>query len=105
MFVSANIRRDVTHHILVCPHCHRPQVVSPQSPGVAVGCKTCHRLFCITETGAVADVEALRTADGAVPGPSTGGRWLAMLLGVRFVVFAVLALAVVAGAIRILGSH
>ena len=61
-------------------------------------------MFRVTETGAVADVEAPRTADGAAPERSPGGRLRSMLLGLRSVVIAVLALAVVAEAIRQLGS-
>ncbi len=105
MFVSPDVRRDVTRHVLVCPHCHRPQVIPPQSEGFAVGCKDCHRAFCITDAGAVADVEALRTADGAAtPVRAPGERLRAMLGGIRSVVIAALVLVVVAEAVRQFGS-
>ena len=60
MSVSTDVRRDVTRHILACPYCQRPQAIPPQSVGFAVGCGRCHRVFRVTETGAVADVEAPR---------------------------------------------
>jgi hypothetical protein len=105
MLISPDVRRDVNRRILVCPHCHRPQVIPPQSEGFAVGCKNCHREFCITDAGAVADVEALRTADGAAtPERTPGERLRAMLGGVRSVVITALVLVVVAEAVRQFGS-
>ena len=101
---STDVHRAVARRILACPYCHRPQAIPLQSVGFAVGCRNCHRVFRVTETGAVADVESARTADGAAPGRSPGDRVRSLLRGLRSVVIAVLALAVVAEAIRQLGS-
>ena len=103
MSVDTDVRRDVTRQILACPYCQRPQAIPPQSVGFPVRCGRCHRMFPVTETGAVADVKAPRSGAGAVPG-DPGGRLEAMLLGMRTVVIAVLALVVVAQAIRQLGG-
>ena len=104
MLGLTDVQRAVARRILVCPHCHRPQAIPLQSVGFAVGCRKCHRVFRVTETGTVADVEAARAADGAAPEGSPGDRVRSLLRGLRAVVIAVLALAVVAEAIRQLGS-
>jgi hypothetical protein len=57
-------------------------------------------VFRVTETGTVADVESARAADGATPDSSRGDRVRSMLGGLRSMVIAVLAIAVVVEASR-----
>ena len=107
MVVSPEVQRDLTRHTLLCPHCHHLQVIPPQSVGFAVGCRKCHRAFRVTESRAIADVEALRNGDvAAIPAPerSPESRLRAMFDGLRAVLIGVLLLVVVAEAIRQFGS-
>ena len=104
MFGLTDVHRAVARRTLVCPYCNRLQAIPLQSAGFSVGCRKCHRVFRVTETGAVADVESARAADGAAPGRSPGDQVRSLLRGLRSVVIALLALAVIAEAIRQLGS-
>ena len=102
MFGLTGVQRAVARRILVCPYCNCPQAIPLQS--VSVGCRKCHQVFRVTETGSVADIESARAAGGAALESSRGERVRSLLRGLRSVVIAVLALAVVAEAIRQLGS-
>src|SRR5688500_12050709 len=95
MFSPTDVHRAVARRILVCPYCNRLQAIPLQSAGYSVGCRKCHRVFRVTETGSVADVEPTRAADGAALESSRGDRVRSLLRGLRSVVIAVLAIAVV----------
>ena len=104
MLGLTDVHRAAARRTLVCPHCNRLQAIPLQSAGFSVGCRKCHQVFRVTETGSVADIESARAAGGAALESSRGDRLRSLLRGLRSVVIAVLALAVVAEAIRQLGS-
>jgi hypothetical protein len=128
VFDSPDVPPAGTRRILVCPYCHGLQAVPPQPVQVAIfaiGCRRCHRVFCITEARAApasdrADegiitprrtpepvsigrrVEPAAGGSRQAPERPTGNRLMGMLRQLRSTAIALLAIASAAVAMHAL---
>ncbi len=90
MFGLIDVHRAVARRIL-CPYCHRLQAIPLQSEGFSIGCRNCHRVFRVTETGSVAvepeqtDRRAAETLLGRVGSPEDVAEAVSFLAGADFV--------------------
>jgi hypothetical protein len=129
MFGSPDVHRAGTRRTLACPYCHGLQAIPPQPARFAIGCRKYHRVFGITEAGAVRSSDRadeanitprrrpgrvfigqrVEPAEGGrkqAPARSTGNRWMRMLRetlrGLESTAIALLALAAAAAAVYVL---
>src|SRR4051794_32597968 len=83
MLDTHDVARVGTRRILACPSCLRLQDIVLRPAIFAIACKDCHQRFRVTETGAVAQVEAARFDPPVAPGRSPGAGLRAMSRSLR----------------------